>query len=63
MSGPELQLELIRRKQRLPIVFVTAHAENDVAPRVMERGAIAFLFKPFGENAILDAVNAALGKS
>ena len=34
-----------------------------VRPRVLERGAVACLFKPFSETAILDAVNTALGRA
>ena len=62
MSGPELQLELTRRKQAIPIVFITSQADDTVRPQVMARGAIACLFKPFSEDAILAAVNTALGK-
>lgn len=63
MSGIELQEELIRRERNLPIVFITSHAENGVKPRVLERGAVACLFKPFSEEAILEAVTAALARS
>ena len=34
MSGPELQRELIAQKQKLPIIFVTAHGDEEVASRV-----------------------------
>jgi FixJ family two-component response regulator len=34
MSGPELQRELIAQKQELPIIFVTAHGDEEVASRV-----------------------------
>jgi FixJ family two-component response regulator len=62
MSGLDLQLELIRRKQDIPIVFITSLADDTIEPRVLQRGAIACLFKPFSETAILEAVNAALAK-
>lgn len=60
MSGPDLQQELTRRRQEIPIVFITAHREDGVRPRLLERGAVACLFKPFSETALLDALNAAL---
>ena len=60
MSGPDLQQELARRQQEIPIVFITAHRDEDVCPRLLARGAIACLFKPFSETALLDALNAAL---
>ena len=60
MSGPELQQELARRQQRIPIVFITAHKDDTVRPRMMARGAVECLFKPFSDKALLSALNAAL---
>jgi FixJ family two-component response regulator len=60
MSGPDLQQELTRRHQDIPIVFITAHAETTDRPRLLARGAVDCLFKPFSETALLDALNAAL---
>jgi FixJ family two-component response regulator len=60
MSGPDLQQELTRRRQEIPIVFITAHRDDDVRPRLLERGAVECLFKPFSDTALLDALNAAL---
>jgi FixJ family two-component response regulator len=60
MSGPDLQQELTRRRQKIPIVFITAHGDSTVCSRLLARGAVACLFKPFSETALLDAVEAAL---
>jgi FixJ family two-component response regulator len=60
MSGPELQQELIRRRQEIPIVFITAHEASTIRPRLLARGAVECLSKPFSEAALLDALNAAL---
>jgi FixJ family two-component response regulator len=60
MSGPELQLELARRKHDIPIVFITANSDDNLRPTVLKRGAVAYLTKPFSEAAMLAAVNAAL---
>jgi FixJ family two-component response regulator len=60
MSGPELQQELTRRRQEIPIVFITAHRDETVRPRLLESGAVDCLFKPFSEAALLEALNAAL---
>ena len=60
MSGPDLQQELIRRRQEIPIVFITANGDSDVRPRLLAQGAVECLFKPFSETALLDALNAAL---
>ena len=60
MSGPDLQQELTRRRQEIPIVFITAHRDEAVRPRLLERGAVECLFKPFSETALLEALNTAL---
>ena len=60
MSGPDLQRELARRRQEIPIVFITAHADESIRPRLVERGAVACLLKPFSGTALLDALRAAL---
>ncbi|MGY3138316.1 FixJ family two-component response regulator [Bradyrhizobium sp. USDA 4501] len=61
MSGPELQRELTRLNQRIPIVFITAHGDDSTGPRMLEQGAIECLFKPFSDEALLKALNAAFG--
>jgi len=61
MSGPDLQQELIRRGKALPIVFITAQGDKSLRPRLLSEGAVACLFKPFSDTALLDAVEAALG--
>jgi FixJ family two-component response regulator len=61
MSGPDLQQELTHRRQKIPIVFITASGDRTVRPRLLARGAIECLFKPFSEAALLDALNTALG--
>jgi FixJ family two-component response regulator len=60
MSGLDLQLELARRRHAVPIVFITAQDNRHLRPRVIERGAVECLFKPFSETALLEAVNAAI---
>ena len=60
MSGPELQRELKLRRQAIPIVFITAHADETVRPRMLELGAVECLFKPFSDAALLGALNIAL---
>lgn len=61
MSGPELQQELIRRRQAIPIVYITAHGDSTIRPHLLARGAVECLSKPFSEAALLDALHAALG--
>jgi FixJ family two-component response regulator len=63
MSGLDLQLELQRRSHSIPIVFITAHGDADVRPRLMERGAVDCLIKPFSETALLSALSVAIRRS
>jgi FixJ family two-component response regulator len=60
MSGPELQDDLVRRRQEIPIVFITALADETIRPRLLARGAVECLFKPFSEAALLEAITTAL---
>lgn len=60
MTGPDLQKELARRRQKIPIVFITATRDESIRPRVLAQGAVECLFKPFSEPALLQAVNTAL---
>lgn len=63
MTGPELQDEVRRRGHDIPIVFITAHSDDRVIPRLIEKGAVACLYKPLSEAALLEAVSAALGSN
>jgi FixJ family two-component response regulator len=60
MSGPELQHELSGRRRDIPVVFITADADETIRPRLLEQGAVECLFKPFGEAALLEALRLAL---
>jgi FixJ family two-component response regulator len=60
MTGPDLQQELARRGQHIPIVYITAHRDETVRPRLIEQGAVECLFKPFSEAALHDALRSAL---
>jgi FixJ family two-component response regulator len=59
MSGSELQAELATRR-RIPIIFITATVDKVIRSQVLAAGAIDFLYKPFGEEALLKALDAAL---
>ena len=61
MSGPDLQQELIRRRQEIPIIFITASRDRTIRERLIADGAVECLFKPISESALLDALNAACG--
>jgi FixJ family two-component response regulator len=59
MTGPDLQRQLTLRGQRIPIVFITAQADETVRARLLEQGAAECLFKPFSDMALLEALSAA----
>ena len=59
MCGPELQEELNRRKIKIPIIFITGNRDEALRSRLVERGAIACLIKPFSDGAMLEALNSA----
>ena len=60
MSGLDLQDELKRRGQAIPIIFITGQKDEDIRKRAFRQGAVKVLYKPFSDSALLDAVNAAL---
>ncbi len=60
MSGPDLQRELTRRQQSIPIVFITGQRDEAVRPRLIAQGAVDCLFKPFEAADLLQALNTAL---
>ena len=60
MSGPDLQQELTRRGSTIPIVFITAQGDRSLGPRLTAAGAVACLFKPFSDTALLEAVEVAV---
>jgi FixJ family two-component response regulator len=62
MDGLELQHRLSEAGARIPIVFITAHADDEQERRAMEAGAIGFLYKPFSQESLLRAVGLALGE-
>ena len=62
MSGLDLQLELKRRDKAIPIIFITGHKDEQIRKQAFRQGAVKFLYKPFSDSDLLDAVNAALDK-
>lgn len=59
LSGFDLLAMLTTRERALPVVFVTGHGDIAMAVRAMKAGAVDFLAKPFDDQALIDAVNAA----
>ena len=63
MNGLELQRRIVAANWRLPIIFITSYVDDDVQARALEVGAVGFLHKPFRDDELLGAMEAALGSS
>lgn len=59
-NGIDLYAEMVRRGNRLPVIFVTAHADVSMAVAAMKTGAIEFLEKPFERSKLKELVDRAL---
>jgi FixJ family two-component response regulator len=62
LSGLDLQAQLTRSGNTLPIIVMTGHGDIPMTVRAMKAGAVDFLTKPFRDQDILDAVTAAIEK-
>jgi len=60
ISGLDLQHELSRAGIRIPIIFITGHADIPMTVQAMKYGAIEFLTKPFRDQDLLDVIQRAL---
>jgi FixJ family two-component response regulator len=62
MSGPALQDRLNAMGAAIPIVFISGHADIEVAVRTIKAGAVNFVTKPYREQQLLDSINEALAR-
>ena len=60
MTGPELQQELTVRGHAIPVIYITAQADEIVRSCSLRHGVVACLFKPFSDTALFEALNAAV---
>ena len=60
MGGLELQRRLAAESVRIPIIFITAHGDQEVSAEVLTTGATALLRKPFSQESLLGALRSAL---
>ena len=59
-SGLSFQEELPRAGIDLPVIFITGHGDIPMTVRAMKAGAVEFLSKPFRDQELLDAIDAAV---
>ena len=60
MSGLELQKEMAARGICLPVIFLTGHADVQIAVNAMKDGAFDFIEKPFKNDLLLDSIQKAV---
>jgi FixJ family two-component response regulator len=62
MSGPALQQHLLNSGRNIPVIFITAFPLGSTRDQVLERGAVAYLAKPFDRATLLKRVQRAIGQ-
>jgi FixJ family two-component response regulator len=62
IDGLELQRNLTSANKRIPIIFISARATEHERTEAIAGGAVDFLRKPFSEEALFNAVQAALNR-
>jgi FixJ family two-component response regulator len=60
MNGHALYRHLRDNHCEVPVIFITAHGNESARSQALAEGAIDYLFKPFSEQALLDAIQLAL---
>jgi len=63
LNGLELQKRIAVERTYMPIIFITGYRDVPITVQAMKAGALEFLTKPFGEDALLSAIRAALERS
>jgi FixJ family two-component response regulator len=60
MNGLELQRRLADSRSGIPVIFITSHEDEMARLQALKDGAVDYLLKPFSEEALLNAIQAAL---
>jgi FixJ family two-component response regulator len=60
MNGIELQRRIRLERPELPVIFISAHQDDEARQRALDEGAIRFLYKPFDGEDLLRTIEAAL---
>jgi FixJ family two-component response regulator len=60
MGGLELQRRLVSSHPQMPVIFISAHGDEELRSRALRGAAVDYLLKPFSEEALLNAVQTAL---
>src|SRR5580704_700054 len=63
MDGIELQRRIRLERPQLPIIFISAHYDDEARQRALDAGAVAFLYKPFDAAELLGTIETALNNA
>jgi len=63
LNGLELQKRIAVERAEMPIIFITGYGDVPMTVQAMKAGAVEFLTKPFGDEALLGAIRNALERS
>jgi FixJ family two-component response regulator len=63
LNGLDLQRRVAADRSDLPIIFITGHGDIPMSVQAMKAGAVEFLTKPFGDEALLNAIGGAIERS
>src|SRR5579871_1840186 len=63
VNGLDLQALIAGERSHMPIIFLTGYGDVPTSVRAMKAGAAEFLTKPYGEDVMLGAIEAALARS
>jgi FixJ family two-component response regulator len=63
MGGIELQRRIRLERPELPVIFISAHYDDETQKRALNQGAVRFLYKPFDAAELLGAIQAAVSNS
>jgi len=63
LNGLDLQKRVAVDRTDMPIIFITGYGDVPMTVQAMKAGAVEFLTKPFGDDALLSAIRQALERS
>jgi FixJ family two-component response regulator len=61
MGGIELEQYLTEAGHDIPVIFITAHGDEHTRAQALGVNVVDFLTKPFSDDALLEAIDRALG--
>jgi FixJ family two-component response regulator len=63
LNGLELQKRVVTERPDMPIIFITGLGDIPMTVQAMKAGAVEFLTKPIGDEALLSAIRSSLERS